>query len=267
MQTPLDSADAMQFAAGLARELAARHGGNLLGVYLHGSLAMGSYVPGKSDVDLLVVLHAPLSGEIRTQEISWLLQASSRLLPGGLEISYLVAADFSPRRDAWPYDLHFGESHRADVQQYLSGLAPWPEAIGPGDDEDLPAHVTVVRARGCALYGPPPKSMFPPVPREHYLASVMADLDWGLMHVAANPSYAVLNLARTLRYLTDGFIGSKQEGGEWLQGRVPEHLRSALLTVIAQQEARAPQAATPEIQRLASWLLDRIHREADPQGR
>ncbi|MBQ8846878.1 MAG: nucleotidyltransferase domain-containing protein, partial [Lachnospiraceae bacterium] len=38
-------------------------GDNLVGVYLHGSAAMGCYNDEKSDIDLLVVIHNDMSDE------------------------------------------------------------------------------------------------------------------------------------------------------------------------------------------------------------
>ena len=36
-------------------------GDNLVGIYLHGSLAMGGFTPDKSDIDLIVVVNNPPS--------------------------------------------------------------------------------------------------------------------------------------------------------------------------------------------------------------
>jgi predicted nucleotidyltransferase len=41
-------------------------GADLIGVYLHGSLAMGSFDPGRSDIDILAVCAEPLHHERRT---------------------------------------------------------------------------------------------------------------------------------------------------------------------------------------------------------
>jgi len=39
----------------LQTELHRLHGKNLLGIYLHGSLALGGFQPGRSDIDVIVV--------------------------------------------------------------------------------------------------------------------------------------------------------------------------------------------------------------------
>lgn len=54
-------ADALAFAKTLAASCARTIGESVAGVILHGSLTLGDYVPGRSDVDLLVVVDAPLT--------------------------------------------------------------------------------------------------------------------------------------------------------------------------------------------------------------
>ena len=40
------------------------------------------------------------------------------------------------------------------------------------------------------------------------------------MTASTQPAFTILNLCRTLRYLREGFIGSKREGGEWALAQV-----------------------------------------------
>jgi hypothetical protein len=51
--------EAVRFAGGLARAGAAALGETAAGVILHGSLTLGDYLPGRSDVDLLAVVDGP----------------------------------------------------------------------------------------------------------------------------------------------------------------------------------------------------------------
>ena len=57
---------ALRFAQTLAGACAGALGETVAGVILHGSLTLDDYVPGRSDVDLLVIVEDPLS------EGSWL---------------------------------------------------------------------------------------------------------------------------------------------------------------------------------------------------
>ena len=51
----------MRFAEALARSCARALGETVAGVILHGSLTRADYLPGRSDVDLLVVVDGPLT--------------------------------------------------------------------------------------------------------------------------------------------------------------------------------------------------------------
>jgi predicted nucleotidyltransferase len=53
--------EAARFAGVLASTCAGALGETVAGVVLHGSLTLGDYLPGRSDVDLLVVVDEPLT--------------------------------------------------------------------------------------------------------------------------------------------------------------------------------------------------------------
>ena len=57
------SAEARLFADGLANAYLEVLGTSIAGVILHGSLVLGGYVSGRSDVDLLVVVEEALADE------------------------------------------------------------------------------------------------------------------------------------------------------------------------------------------------------------
>jgi predicted nucleotidyltransferase len=53
--------EALRFAEMLARSCSQALGETVAGVILHGSLTLDDYLPGRSDVDLLVVVQDPLT--------------------------------------------------------------------------------------------------------------------------------------------------------------------------------------------------------------
>jgi predicted nucleotidyltransferase len=55
------AAEALRFAEALTRSCAEALGPTVASVILHGSLVLGDYLPGRSDVDLLVVVDDPLT--------------------------------------------------------------------------------------------------------------------------------------------------------------------------------------------------------------
>jgi predicted nucleotidyltransferase len=192
---------------------------NLAGVYLHGSLALGSFNPAGSDLDLLVVSQHPLSVDTKRRAIEQLLRLS--LQPRPIEISFLRQADLRPWRHPTPFDLHYSEMWRASYERDLAdeGWRSWNDT--QRTDPDLAAHITVLRLGGICLTGAPIAAVFPQVPRDDYVASVMEDVLSALDTITGQPEYAILNACRTYAYLRDGHIFSKAAGGAWALRALP----------------------------------------------
>lgn len=197
---------------------------DLIGIYLHGSLAMGCFNPRQSDLDILVVSSTHLSIHIKRQMIEHLLALS--LQPCPIEISFLSRDHLLPWRHPTPFDLHFSEAWRAACLSDLASGAwqRWNES--ERSDPDLAAHVTVISRRGVCLQGEPIASLFPPVPAADYRASLAGDIQESLHSIAANPVYTILNCCRTLAYVREGFVLSKEEGGRWALHVLPAAFRS-----------------------------------------
>jgi predicted nucleotidyltransferase len=93
--------DAHRRVEDLVRRLQDIVADDLVGVYLHGSLALGCFNPALSDLDLLVVTKQALTSDQR-QALGPVLSRSGRV-----EISFLAAPSLRPWRHPAPYDLHF----------------------------------------------------------------------------------------------------------------------------------------------------------------
>ena len=196
-------------------------GDNLVGVYLHGSLAMGSFNPARSDLDLLVVTRHGMSVETKRDMAHYLLTCS--LSPSSIEISFLIEQDIHPLQHPLPFDLHYSEDWRERYMQELTDgtWRSWNDE--KRRDPDLAAHITVTRARGICLDGKPILEVFPPVPPAFYVASIVGDFHDALAERQHMPVYFTLNACRVLAYVREGYIYSKDEGGVWgLQTLPPE---------------------------------------------
>jgi len=205
---------------------------NLIGIYLHGSLAMGCFNPARSDIDLLVVTQHGMSVETKRDIAQTLLACS--LSPAPVEISFLVLQDIHPFQHPLPFDLHYSESWR---ERYVQALADGTWQMWNDEkkrDHDLAAHITVTHARGIFLHGKPILDILPPVPPAFYAASIVGDFNDALAEREHMPIYFMLNACRVLAFLRERHIYSKDEGGMWglqmLPGELHEVVAQALET-------------------------------------
>jgi predicted nucleotidyltransferase len=235
-------------------------GKNLIGIYLHGSLAMGCFNFRKSDIDLLVLSSRTLTPRIRAALARTLLCPSNS--PAPIEISVIKRADLRPWRHPCPYDFHYSEDWRTRFEQFLADPAHTWAAPETGD-EDLAAHITVLRARGQSLYGPPIATAFPEIPRSDYLDSVLGDVlspEFGLTSATASPVYMILNACRTLAYLETGQIFSKAEGGAWPLENLPAAQCAIVQAALSAYRDNAEMAVL-ELGKFQEWALKEIGRK------
>lgn len=250
------SADVEQYLDRVVSTLSGELGPDLVGVYLHGSLAMDAFTPGRSDIDVLAVCAAPLSpariGGLGEALVAVPLPASGV----GLEFSLVTEAAARTPSAAPPFEVHV--SHED------------PFVTGGHDrhgDEDLPLHFAMARARGRSLFGPDAGDvLFAPDPAL-LIRSMRRDLEmarsegvaWWEGHddpESASLAYQVLNGARCLRYLETGELGSKVEGAEWLEDHDPDPNVHALIdAALAYQRGGRPEH--PD-ERVLDGFLDRV---------
>jgi streptomycin 3"-adenylyltransferase len=246
------------FLDGLVGELQALLAGDLAAVILHGSLAMGSFHPPKSDLDLLVVTDGERAGRQALYDL--LARAHARRpYAGGVEASVLRLADLAEPRHPLPYIVHFSETTRGPQPLAADGSLP--------RDPDLCAHLMVARTRGVSLHGPPPAALIGPLSWDDYLASVRSDID-GLMDdgaLLASPRYAVLNLCRwaMLRLSAEPLVPSKDEAGGWAQRHAPAAVRPAITQALAAYRSADP--VTPAALQTAGgpWNPDQLRAVRD----
>jgi streptomycin 3"-adenylyltransferase len=232
-------------------------GAELVGVYLHGSLAMGAFDPGRSDVDILAVGTGPLSPKRRVQ-LGDALAAISRPASGGdLELSVVTEAAVRTSSAAPSFEVHV---HTHDEPPVVDGA-------DRSGDEDLAIHFAMARARGQALFGPAPGELFAAPERASLIHALLSDIDWAResgaagweghhMPELASMAYRTLNAARSWRYLETGDLGSKVEGAMWLERKDPDPDLHALLdAALAFQRGDVPDR--PD-ERAVNAFVDRV---------
>lgn len=190
---------------------------NLVGIYLHGSLAMGCFHPGKSDIDLITVVDRPLTDTVKRAYMDMVVGCNASGPAKGIEMSIVLREVCSPFVYPTPFELHFSSGHlkwyREDPEDYIRKMN--------GTDKDLAAHFTVISKRGICLWGAPVRDVFAEVPDSCYLDALWYDIEGAEDEITENTMYLTLNLARVLAYQEEGLVLSKKEGGEWAVNHLP----------------------------------------------
>jgi len=183
---------------------------NLSGIYLHGSLAMGSFHPSRSDVDFIVVIKEGMTAAIK-KRIAKLVLVLDDEMPNerGLEFSVVLESHLKNFVYPTPCEMHYSDFHKERYQLDENYVC------GGYEDNDFAAQLVVAYYRGKALYGRPLAELYEPIDRKYYLASIYYDIKGASEDIMDQPMYITLNLCRVLFYLREGNVSSKKEGGEW----------------------------------------------------
>lgn len=193
----------------LTRRLADVLGDRLVSAAAVGGIALGAYVAGRSDVDVMVVCDRPLTAADRAAVVD---RCSHDALPcpgRRLElVAYTRAQVAAPRRiQRWELNLNSGPG----VQH--AGAEP--------DDE--PWHWFVLdlaqaRRHAITLHGADPRDVVGPVADDLVADAHAAMLGWYARH-EPGPSL-LLAAARAWRWRHDGAFVSKAEAWAWAQERM-----------------------------------------------
>ncbi|MGN7470776.1 aminoglycoside adenylyltransferase domain-containing protein [Brevibacillus sp. SAFN-007a] len=183
---------------------------NLVGIYLHGSLAMGCFNPNNSDIDLLIVAKNKLSIDEQKAITKHVLLLHNDLPSGrGIELSIVLESFVKNFVYPTPFEYHYSDYHREKYQSDESYVC------GGFEDPDLAAHFTVTFQRGITLHGRPIQILFQPIDKKYYMQSILNDIREASKEIIDSPVYYALNLCRVLLFLQEGVVSSKKEGGEW----------------------------------------------------
>lgn len=197
-------------------------GENLVGIYVHGSLAFGCFRWEQSDIDFLVVLENKPAFKEKVQFLESLLKIEKDGPPKGLEMSVVLKKFCEKFKYPTPYELHYSKFHESSCRKDVAGFARKME----GTDRDLAAHFKVVGTVGKAIFGEPPKKVFQDVPDYAYIDSIMADVENGEKEIFLHPVYIILNLCRVLAYLEEEKLLSKEDGAVWGMAHVPQQFQA-----------------------------------------
>lgn len=201
-------------------------GSNLLGAYLHGSLAMGCFNPKISDIDILMVIRNNLTKENRILLTQELLRLSGNSVP--IEISIVVKRDIDTYSYPMKYNYHYSEAWRESYVNILNSNSKVELENLKGIDPDLTAHIRIIISRGICLYGDEIREIFSSIPEEDYFSAIISDIQYIEEMLEDKPVYCILNLCRIYWFVVKGVISSKDEAGQWAIDALPQKYRQLL---------------------------------------
>ena len=220
--TGVSAHDALAHADTLAHASSRALGDALAAVVLHGSLTLGDYLPGRSDIDLLLIVDDPLTDA----HLAGLAEAVGQRRPRGpvpvdmRVVTRTAAVAPSPLPTMEAYLRIKGPERRVHLEGRDRG------------ERDLAVELSVCRAHGRSLFGAPPGELIARVPDQWVLDAADAQLaDW--QAIGDDPPYAqltVLSACRAWRFAEERRHSSKDAAGRWALRHDPrlEVVRDAL---------------------------------------
>ncbi len=204
----------------------------LVGVYVHGSAVLGDFMAGSSDLDLLIVTHDDIEHDAITA-IAAALAACDPNPAVGVEASVVTRSAAMVPRAPWPFLVHV--TNQPDDRKIVYGR-------DRDGDPDLVLHYAVLRQRGWTAMEAPATDVVGEIDRATIVAHLAAELRWAAGK--ASESYAVLNACRALRFVSDGSLCSKTDGGRWaLSAQIEPGLVEAAIAARRGGPARPVSAA------------------------
>ncbi|MUK90658.1 DUF4111 domain-containing protein [Ornithinibacillus sp. L9] len=203
---------------------------DFMGLYIHGSLAMGGFNPKSSDIDLIVVTATSLSTVKKEKLANLFITYSGKPFP--IEISFLTRDQLKNWEHPSQYDFHYSEYWRERYKDDLSNGKNQYLNEEDKSDGDLAAHITIIRNRGICIEGMPIEETFPIVPHSHYISSIMGDFEECIQNIEKEPIYCILNMLRVYLFLKEGLISSKLEAGKLGMKFLPKKACSTVQKVV-----------------------------------
>ena len=183
---------------------------DFVGAYFVGSVALGGYVPGESDIDVVAVCEEGWDEPQTQVVVDQVLGATANCPARGLEFTlYRRAVVSSPRAEAG-FELNVNGGPRMSRSVHL-------------DPRDEPPFWYVIdraiaHRKGVDITGPPAEEVFADIPRRLLLEMMGESMRWHREHEKAS-LYSVLNAGRAWRFAEEDVLGSKMDGAAWARQR------------------------------------------------
>lgn len=228
---------------------------NLVGIYLHGSAAMGCFNSKKSDLDLILIVKNDIPSAVKMEFMKKVIELNEEAPAKGIELSIVKKEFCNPFVYPTPFELHFSAMHlnwfKAQPEDYIEKMQ--------GTDKDLAAHFTIINKCGVVLFGEKISEVFGKVRKNDYIDSIWLDIEDAREDIVTDSMYITLNLCRVLAYLQEDLILSKKSGGEWGLSTLPQEFHALIQEALQSYETDREMIIHLETaKRFAEYMLSQI---------
>lgn len=201
-------------------------GEQLVGIYLHGSIALNAFCPESGDIDLLIVVEKSLDLSEKLKIAKEIIEIDGK--PRPLEMSAVKLSDAQNWKSPGNCVFHYSDLW---TQKYLDKFQNPDKELYVADNEfpdaDVTSYIKLIKQSGIVLYGRKIEDTFADIPDEDFWQAISADIDDYDFH-AYEPRYLASNiliLGRILSFKKERRILSKYDGGVWMIEHVPAKLK------------------------------------------
>ena len=236
-------------------------GSALTGIYIHGSMALGCFLEGTSDIDILIVCSERIPREKRISIAKEIVELDGKPCP--LEMSAVTEGAVKPWRFPTVCQFHYSNYWTERYKKLFSGESNECYVTDNDfEDADIASYIKLILQCGICVCGKPICEVFCDVPDIDFWRGISCDVD-DYDFNAYNPEYFssnILILGRILSYKKVHKILSKYDGGVWAMNYVPERYRSIIKSALETWYGKKEfiQCGEEDSDGLKKFLIDEI---------
>lgn len=235
----------------LAKNVQSVLGNYCIGLYLHGSLALGDFDPERSDIDFTVVT----TRELPVKLIADLEAMHGRISDSGPAQAKKLDGSYISKKALWRYNPDDAPRPHIDEGKFHVS----PDGIG----YVIIRHI--LREHGVAVAGPPVSPMIAPVSPDELRQAIVEKLFSRWAPMLDNPGfpnsgpgyqpYAAITMCRALYTLKCGTIVTKSTAGRWALMTLDKEWASLIEAALAWHDGD-PTGDMPRTKELMKYTLE-----------
>lgn len=181
----------------------------LVGIYIHGSYAQGTFKWERSDLDMIVLINNSLSVKQKKDLLNLFITLKDKGPKKEIEISFLNFYKLSEENHPFSYEFHYSPYWYKHFEENKWHVMTNKEKTDP----DLASHIMNLSVQGIVVCGPEIKDVFPVISEQEFIDSLIYDES----DAPLNNVDTIMNLCRSYYYHEKGDLISKVEGLNWMK--------------------------------------------------